>query len=89
MANHRHTAEIYNFHHDMYGNPTAHFTVWDHKTGKIVARTNKQRQQTGYDGSMAEGALYALQRATGKKFRIARTKGNRSTNYVTAYFTAA
>ena len=89
MANHRFTAEIYNFGYDAYGNPTAHFTVWDHKTHKIVAQTNKQRKQTGYHDSWAKGAMYALQKNTGRKFRIARFKGNRSRNYITAYFTAA
>lgn len=84
----RYTGEIYNFSHDYCGNPTAHFTVWDHKTGKIIARTNKQRVQSGYDGSNAEGALYALQKATGKKLRIAHTKGNRTIG-VKAFFAAA
>jgi len=86
MANYRYTATVYDFGRDMYGNPTAHYQVRDHRTGKVVAETGKRRQQIGYDGTSAEGALDALQRATGESFDVVPLAGNRPGNWVKVAF---
>lgn len=63
----RYTAEVYDFAHDIYGNPTSHFTLWDHsgEFGRVMFKTSR-RQQTGYCDSYAEHALCKLRDLTGR-----------------------
>lgn len=78
MANYRYTAEIYDYGRDMFGNPTSHYTVWDHREGKIVARSGKRREQIGYTSEGVEHAIHALWTATGKWTTAKTLRGDRS-----------
>lgn len=86
MANYRYTANIYDFGRDMYGNPTAHYQLFER--GRLIAESGKRREQIGYDGTSGEAALDKLQRITGRLFQTVKTGGDRTGNHVRVAFKA-
>ena len=76
-------AEIYDFGHDVYGNPTANFTLW--KDGEVIYKT-KRRRQTGYASDHADGALWNARRVTKDTLHLVSYIGHRSEGQVTATF---
>jgi len=71
MSRYRYTAIVQDFERDMYGNPTAHFKVWDKKAGfSPICQSGSRREQSGYDGTGAEAALWKLEEVTGRRFKI-------------------
>jgi hypothetical protein len=76
-------AEMYDFGHDMCGNPTSHFTIWHQ--GKVLYRT-KRRQQCGYGSDRADGALVSARAYVGNHLNLKSYAGRRSDREITAIF---
>lgn len=73
-------ATIYDFSHDMYGNPSARYQLHKREAGqpREHLHTQNRREQCGYCDSYSNAALYRLQKITGKKYKVARYEGSRS-----------
>ena len=68
-------AEIYDFGHDQYGNPTSHFTLWEDSN---VLFRSKRRVQCGYVDSRTDGAQAKIKKLTGKYLHLVHWSGHRS-----------
>lgn len=76
-------AEIYDFGHDMNGNPTSHFTLW--RDGTVIHRT-KRRVQCGYGSDRADGALWKAIAVTAHDLKLISFEGDRSAGLITVTF---
>lgn len=75
----RYVADVYDFGRDYCGNPTAHYRVIDTRNdGRVIVESKSRREQTGYDGTHANAAVYALEKKTGKRFRPRVIDGDRT-----------
>ena len=80
MSNYKYRATMWNFGHDMNGNPIAHYELREH--GKVIASTNKRREQVGYGDNYAEAPISVLWGLTGKLYDAVNLTGSRSGDLV-------
>ena len=80
MSNYKYRATIWKFGHDVYGNAIAHYEL--RENGKVVARSGKRREQTGYETHHAGGPISHLWEMTGKVYETASASGSRSNDRI-------
>ena len=84
MANYKYTATIWDFGHDMNGNPIAHYIL--RERSKVIGETNVRREQTGYSNTFSEAPEWALWRVDERDFETVLLSGSRSSGVVNVAF---